>query len=404
MRGIADGRKKTEADVRRADRRGAVPARGRAARGPRRRCGVRGPGATTSAAGRRGTDAGADRRRRLRARQRRRRSASNRGPRIARDLRGRARSAGGKSGYDPLNGADRRLRHADRVHPPGPRATTRVRAIVLRIDSPGGSAVASDAIWRELMIARNERADRPIVASMSDLAASGGYYIAMPAHVDRRAAGDADRIDRHLRRQDRHRRRLREARRAHRVDEHRHATRRSNSPVAPVQRRRARKKLRGAARRRSTISSSRRSPSRATRRRRRSTRSRRGASGPAGRRRRTAWSTSSAGSIARDRASPSSARRLRPTARSSSWSYPPRKSFYEILTDAVRRRRAQALRLRVAVGEPVERRARGAARDARPARDVPPRRAARADAVHVLAMRHGCEPRSLEDCVTSCSA
>src|SRR4029077_6259056 len=54
---------------------------------------------------------------------------------------------------------------------------------VLRIDSPGGSAGASDAIWRELMIARNERADRPIVASMSDLAASGGYYIALPAEV-----------------------------------------------------------------------------------------------------------------------------------------------------------------------------------------------------------------------------
>ena len=54
---------------------------------------------------------------------------------------------------------------------------------MIRIDSPGGSASASDAIWRELMIARNERADRPIVASMSDLAASGGYYIAMPAQV-----------------------------------------------------------------------------------------------------------------------------------------------------------------------------------------------------------------------------
>jgi protease-4 len=54
---------------------------------------------------------------------------------------------------------------------------------VLRIDSPGGSAPASDAIWRELMLARNERADRPLVASMSDLAASGGYYIAMAAQV-----------------------------------------------------------------------------------------------------------------------------------------------------------------------------------------------------------------------------
>src|SRR5205823_10595886 len=58
-----------------------------------------------------------------------------------------------------------------------------IRAIVLRIDSPGGSAAASDAIWRELNIAKRERADRPIIASMADLAASGGYYIAMPAHV-----------------------------------------------------------------------------------------------------------------------------------------------------------------------------------------------------------------------------
>jgi protease-4 len=63
------------------------------------------------------------------------------------------------------------------------RRDSSVRAIVLRIDSPGGSATASDAIWRELMIAKNERADRPLVASMSDLAASGGYYIAMAAQV-----------------------------------------------------------------------------------------------------------------------------------------------------------------------------------------------------------------------------
>jgi protease-4 len=53
-----------------------------------------------------------------------------------------------------------------------------VRAIVLRIDSPGGSAVASDAIWREVVLAAEEK---PVVASMSDLGASGGYYIAMAA-------------------------------------------------------------------------------------------------------------------------------------------------------------------------------------------------------------------------------
>lgn len=51
-----------------------------------------------------------------------------------------------------------------------------VKAIVLRVDSPGGSALASDLIWNEL-----KRCQKPVVASMSDVAASGGYYISMPA-------------------------------------------------------------------------------------------------------------------------------------------------------------------------------------------------------------------------------
>lgn len=55
-----------------------------------------------------------------------------------------------------------------------------IEAIILRIDSPGGSAVASDLIWREVVLAT---ADKPVVASMSDLAASGGYYLAMAADV-----------------------------------------------------------------------------------------------------------------------------------------------------------------------------------------------------------------------------
>ena len=59
------------------------------------------------------------------------------------------------------------------------RADNSIKAIVLRIDSPGGSALASDIIWRELMLTRDVK---PIVASMSDVAASGGYYIAMPTH------------------------------------------------------------------------------------------------------------------------------------------------------------------------------------------------------------------------------
>jgi protease-4 len=51
---------------------------------------------------------------------------------------------------------------------------------VLRVDSPGGSSIASDVIWRALMLAREEK---PLVVSMGDLAASGGYYIAMPGHA-----------------------------------------------------------------------------------------------------------------------------------------------------------------------------------------------------------------------------
>jgi protease-4 len=51
-----------------------------------------------------------------------------------------------------------------------------VKAIVLRIDSPGGSALASDLMWHEL-----EVIGKPVIASMGDTAASGGYYIAMGA-------------------------------------------------------------------------------------------------------------------------------------------------------------------------------------------------------------------------------
>ncbi len=53
-----------------------------------------------------------------------------------------------------------------------------VKAVVLRVDSPGGSGTASDAIWREIGIARRRK---PVVASMGDYAASGGYYISMNA-------------------------------------------------------------------------------------------------------------------------------------------------------------------------------------------------------------------------------
>ena len=52
----------------------------------------------------------------------------------------------------------------------------KVVAVVLRVDSPGGSATASDLIWREIV-----RCKKPVVASMGDVAGSGGYYIAMAA-------------------------------------------------------------------------------------------------------------------------------------------------------------------------------------------------------------------------------
>jgi protease IV len=105
----------------------------------------------------------------------------NKGPRIA-VIYATGTINSGKSGYDPVNGAvagaDTLIEYIRQA-----RRDSSVRAIVLRVDSPGGSASASDAIWRELMMTKNERKDRPLIVSMSDLAASGGYYIAMPAEV-----------------------------------------------------------------------------------------------------------------------------------------------------------------------------------------------------------------------------
>ena len=54
-----------------------------------------------------------------------------------------------------------------------------VKAIVFRVDSPGGSYVASDTIWRE--VARARKAGKPVVVSMGNVAASGGYFVAMNA-------------------------------------------------------------------------------------------------------------------------------------------------------------------------------------------------------------------------------
>lgn len=58
------------------------------------------------------------------------------------------------------------------------RKDDKIKAIVLRVNSPGGSALASDVIWREVVLAK---AVKPVVVSMGDVAASGGYYIACAA-------------------------------------------------------------------------------------------------------------------------------------------------------------------------------------------------------------------------------
>lgn len=56
------------------------------------------------------------------------------------------------------------------------RENKKVKAIVIRVNSPGGSFQASDAMWREITLATEKK---PVIASMSDYAASGGYYLAM---------------------------------------------------------------------------------------------------------------------------------------------------------------------------------------------------------------------------------
>jgi protease-4 len=61
------------------------------------------------------------------------------------------------------------------------RENEHVRAVLFRVDSPGGSAVASDTIWREVVLTRE--AGKPVVVSMGELAGSGGYYVSCPAEV-----------------------------------------------------------------------------------------------------------------------------------------------------------------------------------------------------------------------------
>jgi protease-4 len=77
------------------------------------------------------------------------------------------KSSQGMVGSKSLNQSIRELRENDEV-----------KAVVLRVNSPGGSALASELMWRELALLK---AKKPVVVSMGNLAASGGYYIACHA-------------------------------------------------------------------------------------------------------------------------------------------------------------------------------------------------------------------------------
>ena len=85
----------------------------------------------------------------------------------------------GPSGYDPMTG--NMFMGSDSVAAALRAAVddSRVKAIVFRVDSPGGSYVASDTIWRETIRARE--AGKPVIVSMGNVAGSGGYFVAMEA-------------------------------------------------------------------------------------------------------------------------------------------------------------------------------------------------------------------------------
>ena len=82
-------------------------------------------------------------------------------------------SISGGEGNDEDIGSDRLARTIREA-----RMDEKIKAIVLRVNSPGGSALASDVIWREVFLARSVK---PTIVSMGDLAASGGYYISCAA-------------------------------------------------------------------------------------------------------------------------------------------------------------------------------------------------------------------------------
>jgi len=98
------------------------------------------------------------------------RGRAHRGDRFHPDRQVQAGSGRTGSGSDTVTAAFRAAVNDERV-----------KAIVFRVNSPGGSYVASDTIWREVCRARE--AAKPVVVSMGEVAGSGGYFVAMAADV-----------------------------------------------------------------------------------------------------------------------------------------------------------------------------------------------------------------------------
>src|SRR5260221_5747898 len=85
----------------------------------------------------------------------------------------------GKSNYDPVQGSQNMGSDTVAGAIRAAAEDKDVKAILFRVDSPGGSYVASDTIYREVLRAR--RAGKPVIVSMGNLAGSGGYFLAMAA-------------------------------------------------------------------------------------------------------------------------------------------------------------------------------------------------------------------------------
>ncbi|NUR83508.1 MAG: signal peptide peptidase SppA, partial [Nonomuraea sp.] len=95
-------------------------------------------------------------------------------------IHGMGQIRSGRSGRSPLGGGGAMGSDTISAAFRAARRDEHVKAVVFRVDSPGGSYVASDTVWREVVLTRQVK---PVIVSMGDLAASGGYFVSMAADV-----------------------------------------------------------------------------------------------------------------------------------------------------------------------------------------------------------------------------